>query len=124
MPAVMEARYNLKSPGRPQLSRLRPAARREGAGPGWGGRALAQQRAELRPGLSASGGARAGRGASGRAGRAGPGRAAADAGCAGRVGPRCLETLELSLRGTEYLGSLLCLCVSTPFYPFSWLVDA
>lgn len=135
MPAAMEARYNLKSPGRPQQAAFEPRARRAGpgAGPGsgWGGRALVQQRAELRPGLSAMGGGEGRQGGSawcGRQGkpsragaapkppwaggsRAGPGRAA-DAGCAGRVGPRCLGGAGALLEwSTEYLGSLPCVCL-------------
>lgn len=140
MPAAMEARYNLKSPGRPQQAAFEPRARRAGpgAGPGsgWGGRALVQQRAELRPGLSAMGGAKAGRGAppgaEGRASRAGPVRHRSRRGReeAGRVRAVLLmpaaqggsargawEALELSLSGVQSISGRCraCACVSTPF---------
>lgn len=100
VPAAMEARYNLKSPGRPQQAAFEPRARRAGpgAGPGsgWGGRALVQQRAELRPGLSATVGGR--RPAGGlrlvrKAGQAEPGRCGTEAAVGGRKpggsGPCC-----------------------------------
>lgn len=123
MPAAMEARYNLKSPGRPQQAALRAAAGREGAGRAGGAERSPNKGQNCGPASAPLGRRGPARGPSGRASRAGPGRAA-DAGCARRVGPRCLETLELSLRGAEYLGAPACLYVSTPFYSFSWLVDA